>query len=160
MQEQVFPVLRRWRIRRVLSVVLGLVAVLAAAAAVLQGLGWVWGLFAALMLALVVYNLLGLVRQSWVVKLGPSGVDVCLATGRVMHANWGEIEAHTLTPGGRIGAPLVQADGMRGGGVHVLPIPTRLIGAEATEDLLSALKARLPTLEYRVPSVGGTLKAG
>ena len=108
MEEKVFPVLQSWRIRRVMAVVLGLDAALAAGTAALQGLGWAWWLFAALMLGLVVYNLLGLTRQPWVVKLGPSGVDVCLATGRVMHAGWGEIEAHTITPGGRIGALLVR----------------------------------------------------
>ena len=162
MQEQVFQVLRSWRIRRVVAVVLGLVAMLAAMAAALQGLGWLWWLFAALMLSLVGYNLLGLTRQPWVVKIGPSGVEVCLATGRVMHAGWGEIEAHTITPGGRIGALLVRAGkahgGARRGAVRVLPISTRLIGAPATEALLAALKDRLPKLEYRVPSLGGGAK--
>ena len=43
--------------------------------------------------------------------------------------------------------------------MRVLPISIRLIGAPATEELLAALKARLPKLEYRVPSVGG-VKAG
>ncbi len=160
MPEQVFPVLQSWRIRRVLAVVLGLVAVLAGGAAVLQGLGWYWGVFAALMLALVVYNLLGLVRQTWVVKLGPAGVDVCLATGRVMHAGWGEIEAHTITPGGRIGALLVREGKRPGGSIRVMPISTRLIGPMATKDLLAALKDRLPKLEYRVPSMGGGVRPG
>ena len=160
MQEQVYPVLQSWRIRRVLAVVLGLVVALAAGAAALQGLGWYWGLFAALMLGLVGYNLLGLTRQTWVVKLGPSGVDVCLATGRVMHAAWGEIEAHTITSGGRIGALLVREGKRRGGAIRVMPISTRLIGAAATEDLLAALKDRLPTLEYRVPSMGGAVRPG
>ncbi len=154
-QERVFPVLPSWRIRRVLAVVLGLAALLAAGAAALQGLGWGWWLFAAAMAGLVVYNLLGLIRQPWVVKLGPSGVDVCLATGRVMHAGWGEIEAHTLTPGGRIGALLVRSGKGRARATRVLPISTRLIGAAATEELLAALKERLPKLAYRVPSLGG-----
>ena len=86
------------------------------------------------------------------VKLGPSGVDVCLATGRVMHADWGEIEAHTITPGGRIGALLVRSGKGRARAMRVLPISTRLIGAEATEALLAALKdtaaeARIPGAE-------------
>jgi len=163
MEEKVFPVQQSWRIRRVVAVVLGVVAMLAAGAAALQGLGWVWWLFAALMLGLVVYNLLGLTRQPWVVKLGPKGVDVCLATGRVMHADWGEIEAHTITPGGRIGALLVRGAKRPAKGkdrvLRVLPISTRLIGVAATDDLLAALKDRLPKLEYRVPSLGG-VKAG
>lgn len=161
MQERIFPVLRSWRIRRVVAVVLGLVALLAAGAAAAQGLGWYWWLFAAMMLGLVIYNLLGLVRQPWVVKLGPTGVDICLATGRVMHANWGEIEAHTLTPGSRIGALMVRGGKARGTeAIRIAPISTRLIGAEATEDLLAALKERLPTLEYRLPSVGGQFVKG
>ena len=155
MDETVFPVLRAWRIRRVFAVVLGLVAMLGAGAAAMQGLGWAWWIFAALMLGLVAYNLLGLTRQAWVVKLGPLGVDVCLATGRVMHAGWGEIEAHTITPGGRIGALLVRSGKGKARSTRVLPISTRLIGAAATEELLAALKDRLPKLEYRVPSVGG-----
>ena len=159
MEEKVFPVLQAWRIRRVVAVVLGVCVALAAAAAALQGLGWAWWLFAALMLGLAVYNLLGLARQPWVVRLGPKGVDVRLATGRVMHAGWGEIEAHTITPGGRIGALLVRSGKGRARGVHVLPISTRLIGPQATEELLAALKERLPKLEYRVPRVGG-VKAG
>lgn len=158
-EEKVFPVLRAWRVRRVVAVVLGLVVMLGAGAAALQGLGWAWWLFAALMLGLVAYNLLGLIRQKWVVKLGPSGVDVCLATGRVMHAGWGEIEAHTITPGGRIGALLVRAGKGKARATRVLPISIRLIGPAATEELLAALKARLPKLEYRVPSLGG-VKAG
>jgi len=154
MEEKVFAVLRSWRIRRVVAVVLGLVALLGAAAAALQGLGWAWWLFAALMLVLVAYNLLGLVKQPWVVKLGPSGVDVRLATGRVMHAGWGEIEAHTITPGGRIGALLVRSGKGRARATRVLPISTRLIGPAATEELLAALKDRLPKIEYRLPSPG------
>ena len=160
MDETVFPVLRAWRIRRVLAVVLGAAVLLAALAAAAGGHGWGWGLFAAAMLGLVVYNLLGLTRQPWVVKVGPKGVDVCLATGRVMHANWGEIEAHTLTPGGRIGALLVRAGKTRGGAVRVLPFSTRLIGTAATEELLAALKARLPKLAYRVPGLGGGTRVG
>jgi hypothetical protein len=155
MEEKVFPVLQSWRIRRVVAVVLGLVVALAAVAAALQGLGWAWWLLAALMLGLVVYNLLGLARQPWVVKLGPKGIDVRLATGRVMHAGWSEIEAHSITPGGRIGALLVRSGKGKARAVRVLPISTRLIGTQATEDLLAALKERLPKLEYRVPSVGG-----
>lgn len=155
MQEKVFEVLQSWRIRRVLAVVLGLAALLAATAAAVQGLGWGWWAFAALMLGLVVYNLLGLTRQKWVVKIGPKGVDVCLATGRVMHAGWAEIEAHTLTPGGRIGALLVRSGKGKTRATRVLPISTRLIGPAATEELLAALKDRLPKLEYRVPTVGG-----
>ena len=62
-----------------------------------------------------------MIRQTWVVKLGPTGVDVCLATGRVMHAGWDEIEAHTITPGGRIGALLVRAGKRRGGAIRVSP---------------------------------------
>ena len=153
MAERVFEVLQSWRIRRVFATVLGVAVLLASLAAGAQG-GWGWFLLAAAMLGLVIYNLLGLTRQTWVVKLGTAGVDVCLATGRILHANWGEIEAHTLTPGGRIGAILVR--GAKGkGAVRVLPISTRLIGAEATAELLAALKERLPKLEYRVPSVGG-----
>ena len=148
-EDRVFPVLQAWRIRRVLSVALGLVAALAAGAAAGQGNGWGWWVFAGAMLGLVAYNLAGLVRQPWVVRLGASGVDVCYATGRVVHTGWGEIEAHTITPGGRIGALLVRK---RPGDMSwVLPIPTRLIGTQATEELLAALKARLPGLEYRVP---------
>ena len=154
-QERLFPVLQSWRIRRVFAVVLGSVVALGAGAAALQGQGWAWWPFGALMLGLVAYNLLALARQTWVVKVGPSGVDICLATGRVLHANWGEIEAHTLTPGSRIGALLVRSGAARTGAVRVLPISTRLIGAAGTEALLVALKDRLPGLEYRVPSVGG-----
>lgn len=159
-EERTFEVLRAWRIRRVLAVVLGVAALLGALAAVGQGLGWLWWLFAVAMLGLVVYNLLGLTRQSWVVKLGPKGVDVCLATGRIMHADWGVIEAHTITPGGRIGALLVRSGEGKARATRVLPISTRLIGTEATEELLAALKARLPKLEYRVPSVGGGARPG
>lgn len=154
MEEKVFSVLRSWRIRRVVAVVLGLVVLLGATAAALQGLGWWWWLFSALMLVLVTYNLLGLVKQPWVVKLGPSGVDVRLATGRVMHAGWGEIEAHTITPGGRIGALLVRSGKGRARATRVLPISTRLIGPAATEELLAALKDRLPKIEYRLPNPG------
>ena len=155
MQERVFPVLQAWRIRRVLAVVLGLAVALAAAAAALQGLGWGWWVFAAVMLGLAGYNLLGLIRQRWVVRLGASGVDVCYGTGRMVHVAWGEIEAHTITPGGRIGALLVRAGKGRTQATRVLPISTRLIGAAATEEVLAGLKDRLPTLEYRVPRVGG-----
>ena len=108
----------------------------------------------ALMLGLAGLQPAGLLRQPWVVKLGPKGVDVCLATGRVMHAGWGEIEAHTITPGGRIGALLVRS-GKGKARVRVLPISTRLMGAKPPRRLLAALKERLPKLEYRVPSVGG-----
>lgn len=153
-----FPVLRAWRIRRVFAVVLGLVAALVGGVGAVQesgqGLGWGWGLFAALMLALSAYSLLGLVRQPWVVRLGPAGVEVCYATGRVVPVGWTEIAAHTITPGGRIGALLVRSG--PGGGERVVPIPTRLIGAAATAELLAALKARLPGLGYRVPGLGGT----
>ena len=153
-----FPVLRAWRVRRVFAVVLGLVAALVAGAGAVQGpgtwVGWGWAAFAALMLGLAVYNLLGLVRQPWVVRLGPAGVAVCYATGRVVTAGWSEIAAHTITPGGRIGALLLRAGA--GGGERVMPIPTRLIGAAATAEVLAALKARLPGLAYRVPGGGGT----
>jgi len=138
----------------VLAVVLGLVAVLAGAAAAATGQGGAWWVFAALMLGLAGYNLLGLVRQTWVVKLGPGGVEVCLATGRVLHARWGEIEAHTITPGGRIGALLVRSGKGRARATRVLPISIRLIGPAATEELLAALKDRLPKLEYRLPRIG------
>lgn len=155
MEERVSEVGQAWRVRRVVAVVLGLVAALAGGTAALQGAGWGWWLFTALMLVLVAYNLLGLVKQRWVVKLGPTGVDVCLATGRVMHAGWDEIEAHTITPGGRIGALLVRSGKGRGATARVMPISTRLIGRDGTEALLAALKERLPKLEYRVPRVGG-----
>lgn len=147
--DRVFPVLQAWRIRRVLAVVLGLVAMLGAGAAAEQGLGRGWWVFAALMLGLAVYNLLGLARQAWVVRVGEAGVAVCYATGRVVTAGWTEIAAHTITPGGRIGALLLRPGA--GGAERVLPIPTRLIGTEATAALLAALKDRLPGLEYRVP---------
>ena len=152
-----FPVLQAWRVRRVLAVGLGLVAALVGGAGAVQqsgqGAGWGWGLFAGLMLALSAYNLLGLARQRWVVRLGPAGVTVCYATGRVVTAGWTEIAAHTITPGGRIGAlPVRSAEGAE----RVVPIPTRLIGAAATAELLADLKARLPGLAYRVPGVGGT----
>lgn len=151
-----FPVLQAWRVRRVLAVGLGLVAALVGGAGAVQqsgqGAGWGWGLFAGLMLALSAYNLLGLVRQRWVVRLGPAGVAVCYATGRVVTAGWTEIAAHTITPGGRIGALLLRTGA--GGAERVVPIPPRLIGAAATAELLADMKARLPGLAYRVPVVG------
>ena len=153
MQEQIFEVLPSWRLRRMAAVGLGALALAAGAYSALSGQGWAWWLFAAVMLGLVAYNLAGLMRQPYVAKVSAAGVSVCYATGRVVHAKWGEIDAHTITPGSRLGALLLRAGA--GGGARIVPVSTRLIGPEATERFLAALKQRLPKLEYRVPQMGG-----
>lgn len=155
MQEQVFDVQRKWQIRRLLVVLIGTATMVSSSyTALTQSAGW-WAI-TALAALMVIYSLLGLTRQRWVVRLGVSGVDICLATGRRMHADWGDIQAHAISPGHKLGGLIVKAG--KGGQVRVLPISTGLIGADASEKLIAALKERLPKLEYRVPKMGAGRK--
>ena len=151
MTETVFPILPQWRVRRSLAVALGLLAFVAGIYAARQ-LGWGWWLFVAAMLGLTIYNLLGLTRQAFVAKVGPSGVTVSVVTGREIHADWGEIEAHMIDPARRVGGLVLRA-GARGR-VRILPVSTGLMGPEAAKQLIALMQERLPKLEYRVPSMG------
>ncbi len=152
MSERVFPVLpARKRLKAIQAAVFGVVGAGVAWLA-LTGQGWWWWLLAGLLLGMAVGKVLSLLRMRYVAKVDAAGVSVCLPTGREMQAGWGEIEAHTIDPARGLGGLVLRAG--NAGRVRVLPIATRDMGPAAAEDLIAALKARLPKLEYRVPSLG------
>jgi hypothetical protein len=155
MQDKVFPVQKKWQVRRLMVVLIGIVTMVSSSYSALQQSGFWWGI-TALAGGMVIYSLLGLTRQRWVVRLGASGVDICLATGRKMHADWSAIHSHAISPGHKLGALMISSG--TGGKAQLLPISTGLIGTEASEELIAALKERLPKLEYRVPKMGAGRK--
>jgi len=152
MKERVFPVLPERRRAMALNAVAYLVA---------SGLGlwlavatahWLWWVFAGVVLGLFVVTAVMFVRRRTVAKVDSDGVTVWLPTGRTMVARWSEIEAHTIDPERRLGAVLMRSGAA--GRVRVLPVSTRLMGPDAARALIAAMQERLPTLEYRVPSIG------
>lgn len=150
MAEQVFPVLPKIRRRMVLSLVLRLLALGMSVWVALDSGLWLWWAAALLMVGLTLFTGITLAQRKFIAKVDDTGVTVQLAAGKEMHAPWNTIEAHTIDPARAIGAVLQKAEGGR---VRVLPVSIRAMGSEAAEELLAAMKARLPKLEYRAPSL-------
>jgi len=152
MDEVVFPVLPARRRAMMVNTVAYLVAAGLGLWLAVTTAHWLWWIFAGVVLGLFVVTAVALLRRTYVARVDASGVTVCLPTGREMTATWGEIEAHTIDPDRRIGAVLARSG--TAGRVRVLPVSTRLMGPDAAREMIAAMKARLPKLEYRVPSMG------
>ncbi len=151
MDEELFPVLpARKRLKAIQALVFALLGVGAGWLAA-TGQGWAFWVLAGLLLGMAVGKLISLARMRYVVKLDATGVSVCLPTGREMHGQWSEIEAHTIDPARGLGGLVLRAGG--NARVRILPVATRDMGPEAAERLIAALEARLPQIEYRVPSL-------
>lgn len=151
--ETVFPVLPERRRAKLVQAVIFAVFGLGAIGLALYGpWGWIGWLFGGGLLGLALGKALSLVRMRYVAKVDAAGVTICLPTGREVRARWGEIQAHTIDPEKSLGGLVLGAQ--KTGRVRIIPIATRDMGPEAATALLAALKARLPKLEYRVPTVG------
>ena len=152
MAQVLFPVLPA---RKRLKVIQALASGALGAGAVWVAAGggaWGWWVLAGLLLGMALGKVISLLRMRFVARVDDTGVSVCLPTGREMRAGWDEIEAHTIDPARGLGGLVLKAGG--GGRVRMLPVATRDMGPEAAEQLIAAMKARLPKLEYRVPSLG------
>ena len=157
MTEETFPILPARRRQMALWVLaVAALAVLSVWQASGSGGQWGWGLLGLVLAALAGVMLVGLLRRRYVARLDATGVSVTIYNGRVLHAGWSEIQAHMIDPTKRLGG-VIRGD-KRSGAVRILPVSTWLMGPEAAERMVAAMKARLPKLEYRMPGLGAAKK--